>query len=85
MYFLCPACEKKLHIRNAGNLFPINFKLKCKYCDTIFGFVPKVFSVGKISEDDALKMIEDESSLKSLANAIKKHDKNVKKEKRNQT
>jgi hypothetical protein len=41
--FKCPVCGKDIHFKDANNVFPVNYKLKCKHCTSIFGFVPKVF------------------------------------------
>jgi len=60
MHFKCPACGNKLHIRNTDNLFPINFKLKCKFCGSIFGFIPKIFVKADFTEHGEKKIADEE-------------------------
>ena len=43
MYFKCPVCGHNIHFKDKDNIFPVNYKMKCKFCTSIFGFVPKVF------------------------------------------
>ena len=43
MYFKCPVCGEDTHFKSDDNVFPVNYKLKCKRCTSIYGFVPKVF------------------------------------------
>jgi len=43
MYFKCPVCENDIHFKSDDNVFPVNYKLKCKHCTSIFGFIPKIF------------------------------------------
>jgi hypothetical protein len=43
MRFKCPVCGHDIHFKDKDNVFPVNYKLKCKFCTSIFGFVPKVF------------------------------------------
>jgi len=63
MYFKCPACGKSLHTCNTKNIFPINYKIRCRYCKSVFGFVAKLFVIGdtrqdNIPEDDIADMLE---------------------------
>jgi len=43
MYFKCPVCGHDIHFKDKDNIFPVNYKMKCKFCTSIFGFVPKIF------------------------------------------
>ena len=43
MFFKCPVCDNDTHFKSDDNIFPVNYKLKCKHCTSIFGFVPKIF------------------------------------------
>ena len=43
MYFKCPVCDNYIHFKDKDDRFPVNYKLKCKFCTSIFGFIPKVF------------------------------------------
>ena len=43
MYFKCPVCDNDIHFKDDNNVFPVGYKLKCKHCTSIFGFVPRVF------------------------------------------
>ncbi len=52
MYFRCPVCGKTLHTCNKKNIFPINYKIRCRYCRSVFGFVPKMFVVTHLKEAD---------------------------------
>jgi len=50
MYFKCPVCGKVLHACNKKNIFPINYKIRCKYCKSVFGFVVKLFVKAHMEE-----------------------------------
>lgn len=65
MYFKCPVCGNDIHYKDAKNVFPVNYKLKCSFCTSIFGFVPKVFVKAdftlhgtKIEESEIEKILE---------------------------
>ena len=72
MYFKCPVCDKRLHTCNKRNRFPINYKIRCKQCKSVFGFIPKIFvkssvdetNVGEIDIAELLKEVKDIEEIK---------------------
>jgi len=50
MYFNCPVCDKEIHFKDKKNVFPVSYKLKCKHCGSIFGFIPKIFFKANLEE-----------------------------------
>jgi len=70
MYFKCPVCGNDIHFKDAKNVFPVNYKLKCSFCASIFGFVPKVFVKAdftlhgtKIEESEIESILEADDDL----------------------
>ena len=99
MYFKCPVCDNDIHFKSADDVFPVNYKLKCKHCESIFGFVPKIFVKAdftlhgekKLAEEEINGILELEAEderplpIDELQSAIDEFEKqhNVKEEKRN--
>jgi len=60
IYFKCPVCKNDIHFKSKDNVFPVNYKLKCKYCTSIFGFIPKVFVKADFTLHGEKSIAEDE-------------------------
>ena len=60
LQFKCPVCEQILLVKTKGNVVPINFTLKCKFCSAKFRFVPEVISGPNLTENQVFDILKDD-------------------------